>query len=109
MLRNYLITAVRALRRHLGYTVINVLGLAVGIAACLLIGLYVRHEWSYDRFHEDANRIHRVVGNYGDTQMATTQWPVIRTLRQQNPSLTMASFFATDAVVGDKTRHFNED
>ena len=61
MLRNYLIIALRSLRRHLGYTAINVVGLAVGIAACLLIGLYVQHQWSHDWFHEAADRIHRVV------------------------------------------------
>jgi len=109
MLRNYFRTALRALRRRLGYTIINVVGLAIGIAACLLIGLYVRHEWSYDRFHDDADRIHRIVGDYGETQMATTQWPVIREIRREHPSLTVAPFFATDAVVGRKTRRFNED
>ena len=109
MLRNYVTTALRSLRRHWSYTLINVIGLAVGITACLLIGLYVRHEWSYDRFHEDAERIHRIVGNYGETEMATTQWPVIREIRRENPSLTLAPFFATDAVVGRETRHFTEN
>ena len=58
MLRNYLTIAVRMLRRHLGYTAINIVGLAVGMAACLLIGLYVGDELSYDTFHDDADRIH---------------------------------------------------
>jgi len=61
MLRNYLTIALRNLRRNLGYTVINLVGLAVGLAACLLIGLYVRHELSYDDFHEKADRIYRIV------------------------------------------------
>ena len=60
MLRNYLKVAWRGLRRRPGYTVINVLGLAVGIACCLLILLHVRSELSYDRFHEKAERIYRV-------------------------------------------------
>ena len=61
MLRNYFTIAVRALRRHRGYAAINVVGLAVGLAVCLVIALYIRHEWQYDRFHGDVDRIHRVV------------------------------------------------
>lgn len=60
MLRNYFKIAFRNLRRQPGYTAINIVGLAVGMAACLLIGLYVRHELSYDAFHEKGERIHRV-------------------------------------------------
>jgi putative ABC transport system permease protein len=61
MLKNYLTVALRTLRRNRGYTLINVGGLAVGLACCLLIGLYVQDERSYDRFHEKAGRIHRLV------------------------------------------------
>jgi putative ABC transport system permease protein len=61
MLPTRLRTTLRVLWRHRGYTALNVLGLAVGLAACLLIGLYVWHERSYDRFHEEGDRIHRVV------------------------------------------------
>ncbi len=57
MFRNHLTTALRTLRRQPGYTALNVLGLAVGMAACLLIGLYVEDEFSYDTFHEDADQI----------------------------------------------------
>lgn len=60
MLRNYLTTAWRHLGRQKGYTLVNVAGLAAGIATCLLIGLYVRHHLQYDRFHEDAERIVRL-------------------------------------------------
>jgi len=60
MLKNYLTIALRNLQRYTGYTVINVAGLAVGIACCLLIVLFVRDELSYDRFHHQADRIHRV-------------------------------------------------
>ena len=61
MLRNYLTIALRTLRRNLGYTAINLTGLAVGMAACLVMGLYVRHELSYDDFHPASERIVRVV------------------------------------------------
>lgn len=59
MFRNYLKVALRYLSKHKGYTVINVLGLAVGIACCILIMLFVKSEWSFDRFHSKQDRIYR--------------------------------------------------
>ena len=60
MIRNYFTIALRQLRKHRFYTIINVFGLMIGITACLIIFLYVRFELSYDRFHENADRIVRV-------------------------------------------------
>ena len=59
MLNNYLKIALRNLRKHKGYSFINIFGLSIGIAACLLILLFVMHEMSYDRWNENANRIVR--------------------------------------------------
>lgn len=59
MLLNQLKVALRYLLRHRGYSFINVLGLAVGIASVLLITLFVRSEWSFDRFHHKQARIYR--------------------------------------------------
>lgn len=61
MFRNYLTVTVRTLRKHLGYSLINVVGLALGLAGCILIALFVWDELSYDRFHEKVDRIYRVV------------------------------------------------
>jgi putative ABC transport system permease protein len=61
MWKNYLVTAVRNLRKHRVFSFINILGLAVGMAASLLIFLYVQRELSYDMFHENADRVHRVL------------------------------------------------
>lgn len=60
MFRNYLKIALRNVRRHPGYTLINVIGLAVGMTCCVLIALYVKEELSYDRHHPDHNRLYRV-------------------------------------------------
>ena len=57
MLRNYLTIAYRQLLRHKGYSLINILGLAVGIACCLIILLYVQDELSFDNFHEKGERV----------------------------------------------------
>ncbi len=60
MLRNYLLIAWRNLLRHKTFSLINIFGLAFGMAACILILLYVSFEWSYDDFHDKVGRIYRV-------------------------------------------------
>jgi putative ABC transport system permease protein len=60
MIRNYIKTAFRSLMKNKGFTIINVLGLALGLATCLLIVFYVFDELSYDRYNEKADRIYRV-------------------------------------------------
>lgn len=69
MLKNYFKIAARNLKRNLGYTSINVGGLAVGIACVVLILFYVRDELSYDAFHESADQIYRI--HVGDDQVVT--------------------------------------
>ena len=64
MFRNYLKTAFRNLRKNTLYSVINIFGLTVGLAACLLIGVYVDHELSYDKFNTNADRIVRATMEY---------------------------------------------
>jgi len=61
MLKNYLKIALRNLLRHRLFTAINVVGLALGAACCALIGLYIQHELSYDRFHRDPENVFRVL------------------------------------------------
>jgi putative ABC transport system permease protein len=59
MFRNYLLVAWRNLRRHKGFSFINISGLAIGIACCILIFLYISDELSYDKYHKNADRIFR--------------------------------------------------
>ena len=72
MLRNYLTIALRNLRKRPGYTAINVLGLAAGLAGCILIGLWVEDELSYDDFHADADRTHRVLNAFDMPELQAT-------------------------------------
>lgn len=67
MLRNYLKIAFRSLWRSKIHSLINVLGLSLGIACCVLIALFVKDEWTFDTFHTKADRIYRVYGreDYG--------------------------------------------
>jgi putative ABC transport system permease protein len=60
MFRNYLHIALRNIKSHKGYSLINVLGLAIGMACCILITSYVLYELSYDKYHENAGRIYRL-------------------------------------------------
>lgn len=59
MIRNYFKIAWRNILKNKGYSVINILGLAIGMAVCLLILLYVQNELSYDRYHTNADRVYR--------------------------------------------------
>ena len=61
MIKNYLKIALRNFQRHKGYSFINIAGFAIGMACCLLILLYVRHELSYDRYYKDVERVCRIV------------------------------------------------
>ena len=65
MLRNYLKIAFRSLWNHKASSFINVFGLTVGLSSCLLIGLYVQHELSFDTFQPNGNRIVRLIMEYG--------------------------------------------
>ncbi len=61
---NYLKIAFRNLKRYRGYSFINIVGLALGMTCFLLIMLYVRFELSYDRFHENRDRIYQILNRY---------------------------------------------
>ena len=74
MLKNNLMIAWRSLLKNKVYSTINILGLAVGMAAFLLISLYVRHELDYDTFHENKENIYRVQQNRYNKGELTTQW-----------------------------------
>lgn len=78
MFWNYVTVAWRNLLRHPLYAAINVVGLAVGLACCLLVLMLILDEVSYDRFHEKADRIYRILwdGQFGDNAWTTPLSPV---------------------------------
>ncbi len=59
MIKSYLKTAIRNIRMHKGYSIINITGLAIGIAACLLILLFVQRELSFEKMFARGERIYR--------------------------------------------------
>ena len=91
MLKNYLTTAFRNLWKRRGFSLINILGLSVGMTACFLIFLYVRFESGYDGFHSKADRIYRVVCDV-KTPTETIRangpaWPVVAALQREFPEI----------------------
>ncbi|GAA4410589.1 ABC transporter permease [Nibrella viscosa] len=74
MLRNYLKIAIRNLLRHKSFSVINIVGLSVGVAACLLILQYVSYELSFDKLHIKGDRIYRVRQDRYNDGVLSTQW-----------------------------------
>ncbi len=91
MLKNYFKIAFRNLWRNKGFSAINIIGLAIGIATCLIIMLYVNNELGYDRFNEKADRIVRVFfqGNVQGQKMneADVMPPVAQTLKADFPEV----------------------
>ena len=88
MIRNYLKIAFRNLKRQKVSTSINIAGLAIGLATCVLIMLYVQDELSYDRYNENADRIFRValkVRLNGDNVGGTLTSKVINLFRYYIP------------------------
>ena len=96
MYKNYLKIAWRNLLKNPGYSGINILGLAVGISCFLLISMFVKNEFSYDRFHTKSGRIYRVWQheNYGpkeDFVNTTTPVSMARVLKEQVPEIEAAT------------------
>jgi len=97
MIKNYFVIAWRHLKSKKFYSLINILGLAVGIFCCILIFLYVQDELSYDQFNKKSDRIYRIASNikFGghDFHLATGPAPMAFTLKQQYPEVKQAVRF----------------
>lgn len=106
MFKNYFKTALRNLRKNKLYSVINVFGLTVGLTACLLIGVYITHELSYDKFNVNASRIVRATMEYGSAgtvnSVATTGTKVGPQLKRTFPSVEqyVRTFISHNVVKG---------
>ena len=98
MIKNYLKIALRNLARHKGYSFINITGLAIGMACCILILLWVQDELSFDRFHENGRNIYRVLQNINFTDHSTTwaitQGPLGPSLEQAYPEIINSTRFS---------------
>ena len=109
MIKNYLKIALRNIKKHRGYFTINIMGLSLGIASCLLISLWVLDELTYDQHHEKANRIYRIgvhsiiQNNVSDLAIACA--PMAKTLKKEFPEVENA---ARIRRFGDRTVQYGE-
>ncbi|TET26136.1 MAG: FtsX-like permease family protein [Candidatus Aminicenantes bacterium] len=97
MFISYLKTAFRNLKRHAGYSFINIVSLSIGMACFIFIALIIRGEFQVDKFHERADRIYRVIrvdNNSGETtRVAVTQAPLASALKRDFPDVEKAACF----------------
>jgi putative ABC transport system permease protein len=95
MLKNYIKIALRNIRKHPGYSVINIAGLAIGLACCLFILIWVLDELSYDKFHENASYLYRVEENqyYSGRvyHVTVTPYPLAPALKADFPEVIEAT------------------
>ena len=113
MIRNYWKVAIRYLAKHKAYSLINILGLAVGIASCILIMLFVKSEWSFDRFHQKSDRIYRAwLEEHYEGQVFTntvTPVPLSPVLQESLPEMeTTCRVFAFNTQVQFGNKSFND-
>jgi len=110
MIKNYFIVAFRNLKRNKIFSFINIGGLAIGLAACWLIALYVANETSYDSYHARANRIYRVAqhGSWsgGNFDLAVTPPPMAAALKTEYPEIEQTVRF--DAEGGGAITYGNQ-
>ena len=95
MFKNYLKITLRNILNHKGYSLINIAGLAIGMACCLLISIWVLDELSYDRFHEHAEDLYRVEENQHYSgrvfHVTVTPYPLAPALREEIPEIIEAA------------------
>ncbi|MGB3586853.1 MAG: ABC transporter permease, partial [Tunicatimonas sp.] len=128
MIRYYFKFALRRIRFNTSFSLINIIGLGIGLASCILIFQYLSHEWSFDKFHTDYQSIYRIKHDrYQEgaviTESATTFSQIAQELRQTYPSVETAcrlhkagesiavqageNLFWEDQIIGADTTFFN--
>jgi len=114
MIRNYVKIALRTLLKHRAYSVLNIAGLAVGLATTMLILLWVKDELSHNQFHANHNRIYQVVIQVplpeGTSTYETVAAPIAGALKREVPGVAGASLssFAESALVSYKNQTTEE-
>ncbi|HEY9046411.1 MAG TPA: ABC transporter permease [Ohtaekwangia sp.] len=113
MIKNYFLAATRHLFKNKGYTIVNALGLSVGLACFAMVSLWIKDELSFDRFHNKASRIYRVSSTFTDESgkfdQAITCIPLAPALKADLPEIEDAvRIDINDAVVQRDDKKFNE-
>jgi len=110
MLKNYIKTALRNIKKYKLYSFINIAGLAVGMACCILIFLWIQDEVSYDRFHDNKDRLYRVVSRLEGEWTSTSPWAINDVLKRDFPEIVRSTRFRTfHFLTRHKENSFYED
>lgn len=114
MLKNYFITTLRYLIRQKTFTIINIVGLAMGMALAILIYIWVQHELSYDEFNSKSERIHRLIQtqHYASGPLTTPcmPGPIAKDIRDEIPEIENTfMYYALSMTVNYADKVFTED
>ena len=99
MIKNYLKIALRVIKKHKGYSFINITGLAVGIACCILILLWVQDELSFDRFHNNYKEIYRTTLNIEGQWTGSSPWALAPILKREYPEIQSATRYRNNDLL----------
>ena len=102
MMIHYVTNAWKTLTRRKGYNLLNITGLSTGLAVCMIIFLILQHEFSYDRYHKNADRVYQLVSKYwtpsGDQYQISTPFEAIRALRHDYPQVKFTETYVTHST-----------
>ncbi len=116
MFKNYLKIALRSMKRHKIYSFLNITGLTIGMTCFILILLWVQDELSFDKFHENANQLYRVITEQHHsgqvTRTSETQFPLAVALKNDFPEISNSARLLTkwgNKFIKYKSNSFNEN
>jgi ABC-type antimicrobial peptide transport system permease subunit len=114
MIRNYFKIALRNIKRYSTHTILNVSGLAIGMATAILILLWVQDEWSYDRHFKNAGNLYRVIEKQnlsgGEVSLlAVAPSPLAKTLKEEYPEIIRSARYAPSPLTLKKGEEFVEE
>jgi predicted permease len=114
MFKNYFVTSIRNLIRQKGFSLINISGLAIGMAISILIFLWVKHELSYNMFNENSDQLFRMVQtqHYSSGPLTTTcmPGPLSKDIRTEMPEIVNSfTFYNQTATISYKDKLFTEE
>src|SRR5882762_3025640 len=102
MIIHYFTSAWKTLTRRKGYNFLNITGLSTGLAVCMIIFLILQHEFSYDRYHKNADRLYQLVSKYwtpaGEQYQISTPFEAIRALRHDYPLVKFTEVYVTHST-----------
>ena len=111
MIKSYFFTAFRNILKYRSFSIINIIGLSISMAVCMLIILVVQDQLSYDNFHKHRNRIYRIqskdnLSKIAISKFASTTWPLAKELKDNYPFIeeivALNSRFSGEGIFNEK-------